>query len=335
MLEPVNFSSGPPRLLRHLVFVSRGELVMRRHVLRGFTLVELLVVIAIIGVLIALLLPAIQAAREAGRRAQCQSNLRQIGIAFSNYESVHKRFPPGREGCDGSGPSNCPRHWGASGFVMLLPFLEESTLADNIDPDLPLWRADGDWRNSQRNQQVIQAQPAVFVCPSDPANKLVEFYGAPMAVGHYALMMGSRGPLGGNAFNTHKYDNNGMFYYFARFRIRDVIDGLSKTIFAGEVVAPDTGASSNVWTLGNRSLDSLRNAYNPPNTFPGQEFLQSFGGTNGEPYNGAFASRHPGGCHFVFGDTRVVFLNENIDLAVYQALATRRGGETIPSNIGL
>ena len=111
----------------------------------GFTLVELLVVIAIIGVLVALLLPAVQAAREAARRAQCQNNLRQLAVAALNHEGTHKHLPPGRYGCDGAGTQNCsPNAWSraASGFLPMLPFLEEQMLYDSIDFN------DGPWKTT-------------------------------------------------------------------------------------------------------------------------------------------------------------------------------------------
>src|SRR5688500_11603163 len=104
---------------------------------RAFTLVELLVVIAIIGILVALLLPAVQAAREAARRMQCSNNLKQIALGMQNYHDTYKTFPPGRMGCDGSGPGNCTGgpdiiRAGTSGFVCLLPFVEQRQLYDGM-----------------------------------------------------------------------------------------------------------------------------------------------------------------------------------------------------------
>ena len=97
---------------------------------RGFTLVELLVVIAIIGILIALLLPAVQAAREAARRSSCTNNLKQLALAMHNHESTYKEYPAGREGCDGAcNPKNGP---GTSGFVYILPYIEQQNLYDQF-----------------------------------------------------------------------------------------------------------------------------------------------------------------------------------------------------------
>ena len=119
---------------------------------------------------------------------------------------------------------------------------------------------------------------------------------------------------------TTSYRNNGAFIYRRSRRNNDIRDGLSNTIFLGEVVRPDTWESSNIWTLARGNLDCLRNTTNPVNTLPGY-------GIAVFNLNGAFASWHPGGAVFAFGDGHVEFVNERIDFSVYQAYSTIDGEE--------
>src|SRR3954470_8926330 len=183
----------------------------------GFTLVELLVVIAIIGILVALLLPAIQAAREAARRMSCSNNLKQIGTAEQNYEGVHKVFEPARPGPDATGANEVVmvgfppgyraqgkkgyERTGVSGFVLLLPFMEDQALYDKFDID----RGDGvwlssyagiTWRNPEK-EKAIATRPSVMVCPSnltEPKTTLHDDWGEIPATGTYAFCAGHRGP---------------------------------------------------------------------------------------------------------------------------------------------
>ena len=312
------------------------------RVSRGaFTLVELLVVIAIIGILVALLLPAVQAAREAARRSQCINNLKQFGVALQNHHDVFKKLPPGRISCDNSGPVSLGcgsggkpdvQRVGTSGFVLLLPFLEEQALRDLIvDPDgkkgIGFWlRSPTTW-HTPANMQAVAQRPQVFVCPSDMAEPFAitaEYpaggYGVPAgvraAVGSYALVTGTIGVA--NGAGDLKYANTGLFYYVVQHKFKDCTDGLSKTMMVGETVDGHTSQSSNIWSRAIRVIDSQRATDNPLNTWPGLPTYNDFG--YGIKVNGAFASRHPAGCQFLFGDTHVEFLSENID----QALIHRR-----------
>ena len=301
----------------------------RRSRLRGFTLVELLVVIAIIGILIALLLPAVQAAREAARRAECTNNLKQIGLALANYETGLRCYPPGRLGRDGSS-SPTPDRVGTSGLVMVLPQLELQTLYDRFD------FTDGPWAYSSTwvavNAEAIGQSVDTFLCPSDTSEPYSEqpaigstydTGGNPAATGNYALCTGSLGPPNSTEV---KYENDGVFYYLKAHRPRDVADGLSSTIFAGEVIETHTSASSNIWSRAVRLMDCQRSTHNALNTQPGEPEYWSGYGFN---VNAAFASKHPAGANFVFGDGHVTFLGENIDLLTYRALSTRAGSEIV------
>jgi prepilin-type N-terminal cleavage/methylation domain-containing protein/prepilin-type processing-associated H-X9-DG protein len=312
---------------------DRCRLGFRRHRL-GFTLVELLVVITIIGILIALLLPAVQAAREAARRAQCANNLKQIGLAFANYESTHKIYPPGRVGCDAPGqfPSLCKGtavvSASTSAFVQILPQLELTNIYDlfapfakgALQPNASDSTTTG-W-NTPAVLQGMTMRPGVYVCPSDTSKPIGTFYDYtyPTAVGSYALVEGTISAFSGQ----NKFQNNGMFMYARTRRVSDVKDGLSNTMFVGESTENDSPAQPNIWTHAERDLESLRNTgvrLNTPPPITGN-YMNA---------NGAFSSRHPGGGHFLFGDGHVTFLSETIDflmdstnhrVGVYQALST-------------
>ena len=297
---------------------------------RAFTLVELLVVIAIIGILVALLLPAIQAAREAARRTQCLNNLKQIGIALHNYHDTLKTFPPGRMSCDGWTGGPCTGlldTWkaGTSGFVVLLPFLEQQQLYDlfgGFEEGAVYPIAGTTWRTADVDR-AMKTRPPVLVCPSDVSKPM----NGNDATGSYALVHGSRGPSWGMDQANLKHGNTGMFVYLGTYKMQDVLDGTANTMFAGEVIDAHTNESSNRWTVGSRHLDCLRSTENPLNTptGTGPYTLTAYGYT----CNGAFASRHPGGAQFLFGDGQVRFMDDAVDLSLYRALSTRAGNEAV------
>lgn len=323
---------------------------------RGLTLVELLVVIAIIGLLVALLLPAVQSARESARRNSCANNLKQIGLALSSYQASQGSYPRGT-GCDAGGDQSCGcsasssadgTRTGNSGFLLILPQLDQQTLFDAFD-----FASGGPWRwgtggsnageltNPARNGPAAATRPPVYVCPSDTSEPLTtttfpDIGGRLVATGNYALVHGRYGPSGSvpglpsgcngsQGFNNGvKVMNTGVFGYLLARSPAHVRDGLSNTMFAGEVIAAHTSDSRNIWSFAFRHCDSLRNTENPLNTPP------SLGITFENPIisspqkcNGAFASRHPGGGQFVFGDGRVAFLSDTISQATYRALSTR------------
>ena len=298
---------------------------MRKKTL-GFTLVELLVVIAIIGMLIALLLPAVQAAREAGRRAHCANNLHQLGLGLENYENAMNEYPPGRNGCDGINTGDCGKAGGSaehrnggSGWLLVLPYLEMS--------------AERDLCTEKQNAafpgyvfltppaSLYQTRPSVFKCPSDTAELL---YGA-RGTSSYAFVHGRRGPDEGISGNM-KVFNTGLFVYLHKIPRREVTDGLSHTMFIGEVYDGHRNDVPSRWTVASRHEDNLRSTVNPINTPPGKGITTS---PYGIALNGAMGSRHPQGAQFAFGDVSVRFLSDLISLSVYRAMSTRNGGETV------
>jgi prepilin-type N-terminal cleavage/methylation domain-containing protein/prepilin-type processing-associated H-X9-DG protein len=314
----------------------------------AFTLVELLVVIAIIGVLVALLLPAIQAAREAARRMSCSNNLKQDGVAIQNYHDVQKHYPPARPGPDGtdsrefqdfaqprgprSGGGKGYLMSGASGFVLLLPYMEQQALYDEFDIESGegIWLSNESgtsWR-TPRKEQAIGTRPETVVCPSSTtlpqSAELYQDWSVIPATGTYAFCTGHRGVNRWGCRPCHmKYHNSGIHLYYTLISIKQVTDGTSKTFSVGETIDGHLRDSSNIWTYAERYLNSLRVtevSLNSPTGIEGQPC-----GDNPAVNNGAFASNHPGGAHFLFGDGHIEFVSENIDLDTYQNLSTIAG----------
>ncbi|MDX1947909.1 MAG: DUF1559 domain-containing protein [Pirellulaceae bacterium] len=316
---------------------------MRRSSFRspaGFTLVELLVVIAIIGVLVALLLPAVQAAREAARRTSCVNNLKQIALGLQNYVDSNRVLPPGRLGCDcntsvadGCGTRAASTRPATSGFGLMLPQLEQQGLYDQFGWRLgavsPATGCGGTedtagWQTAAVTA-AMKMRPKVFVCPSD-ISEAISKVDSDYATGTYAFVHGTQGP----SFTTSqamKHNNDGSFMYLRAIRLSEINDGLSSTLWVGEVLDSHTQESSNRWVVGGRHLDSLRSTENPINTKPGTgPFVLDL---YGYKCNGAFGSRHVRGSNFACGDGHVQFISDNINLTLYRALSTRAGGENV------
>jgi len=286
---------------------------MRNRERDGFTLVELLVVIAIIGLLIALLLPAVQAAREAARRMQCSNNLKQLGIAIHNYHDAYKVVPPSfRWRADGNGPSG---GW----IVRTLPFLEENALYQQfaalkfniVDPKaLPL----------------IQTILPQLRCPSDDSSGSLtdhqyQWEGTLVAQGNYKGCIGDPrmggGGVSGSQDRHMTTPNNGMFWrysYLNPVSFRKIPDGLSKTFMVGEDI-PEYNYHS-MWSYCNGDYSSCHQVLN---------FLPNPPTAADWPNTISFRSRHAGGAHFCFADASVHFIPDEIDFMLYRALSTRDG----------
>jgi prepilin-type N-terminal cleavage/methylation domain-containing protein/prepilin-type processing-associated H-X9-DG protein len=314
---------------------------------KGFTLVELLVVIAIIGVLVALLLPAVQAAREAARRMSCQNNLKNIGLGDQNHHSAKGNFAPARSGPD-STSKQAMRHLvtavdrsGASAFVHLLPFMEQQALFDRfaINENKGLWPAGitdpgQTWRDSSMypaRVEALSARPDVMVCPSSddealPVEARYENFDVIPATGNYAVVAGHRGLIFGN-FSVDacmlKHFNTGIHLYHTLISHRQITDGSSNTISFGEVIDSHLGENENVWTYCERYKSTFRMTDVAMNTPP--SIVGEIPGGKPPAVNGAFASRHPGGAQFAYGDGHVEFVDESIDFTTYQQLSTIDG----------
>jgi prepilin-type N-terminal cleavage/methylation domain-containing protein/prepilin-type processing-associated H-X9-DG protein len=267
----------------------------------GFTLVELLVVIAIIGILIGMLLPAVQQVREAARRTQCLNNLAQIALALHNYEYAFEHFPAGV--VDSKGPIlSTPQGQHVSFFVQLLPFIEQRGIADNFDVEAGTYAA----VNAPAREKVIPC----YLCPSTTTyQNLDETVGQSSYVGCHH---GSESPI--------DVDNNGVLYLNSKVSFADIYDGSSNTILAGEALKSDLDLG---WASGTRA--TLRNAsqilplsdwsIGPINT-----------GSAANDFVGGFSSSHPGAANFAFAGGSVKNLSFSIDPVVLETLGNRADG---------
>ena len=325
--------------------------IMRRSIRPrpGFTLVELLVVIAIIGILVGLLLPAVQQAREAARRMQCSNNLKQLGLAFHNYESSTKSFPINYAtrgklgfGNDGPGIANSGRSW----MQMILPYIEQNNLYNNIDFTVGLQpKSSAPTTPVGKNRIVAATVVPSFLCPSDDSNNNGKLTGrsdlnetsAPAdewAVTSYKGCAGNNwawgvfagvASVGKNAGSTDGLNLcdgtlcSNQTNVNATTKMRDLTDGTSNTFIIGEAMPG--------WSQWNWWYNP--NAVTATCAIPLNRVLKVPKNLGDWPNNYAFASRHSGGGQFALGDGSVRFVSDNTNTITYRALATISSGEIV------
>jgi len=295
---------------------------------RGFTLIELLVVIAIIAILVSLLLPAVQAAREAARRSQCVNNLKQIGLALQNYHDSVGILAPGYVSTFDTGGNDTGPGWGWA--AMLLPQFEQTPLFNAINFNLPV--------KALSNSTARSTNVAVFLCPSDTTAAAFSAVNRDVATGaaisnicqvapsNYVAMYGNGepGPAG-----------DGVFFRDSRVGLRDITDGTSQTLAVGERShrlgeATWTGSVTGaiLFPTDNDNIGRYR-----AETSSGMVLGHVGEGKGpGDPRSdvNTFYSLHSGnGVNFLFADGHVQFLRATMAYPTYQALATRAGAETI------
>lgn len=301
---------------------------------RGFTLVELLVVIAIIAILMGLLLPAVQMAREAARRAQCGNNIRQLGLSLHMQHDNKNRLPPGWDTLGWT--------WGA----FSLPFIEQGNLYDTLVREE---FGPGNWdSNGGPNELAASFLAPTFRCPSHTILDHYNYNGIPERVP--TEYRGNSGTVSSSddastvtlpgTISLESLDQDGVFYACSRTRFSDITDGLSNTVFLAESLTdPDfvkDGQGMDHWFVGSPQADPCR----CDGGNGGTEFTEVVGSaavrmnlrlrepaSNGYLMEMSFGGYHIGGVFFQFGDGSNKFVNEDIDFAVYQSMFSRNGRE--------
>ncbi len=298
---------------------------------RAFTLIELLVVIAIIAVLVALLLPAVQGAREAARRAQCVSNLKQIGLALHNYEGANLVLPPGYvSNFDAQGNDTGPG-WGWA--AMLTREFEAGPIFNAINFNLAIEAS----ANMTSRLPVIN----IFLCPSDPTANAYWAVNRNATTGAPVQNICQVAPsnyIGVYGISEPGPSGEGLFFRNSRVAIRDITDGTSQTLAVGER-SHRLGEATWVGSVTNAVMFPTDNdpiGRYRTETSSGMVLGHAGEGVGPGDPNGdvnQFYSQHSGrGVNFLFADGHVAFLKSTMNYQIYKALATRAGGETIPSD---
>jgi prepilin-type N-terminal cleavage/methylation domain-containing protein/prepilin-type processing-associated H-X9-DG protein len=302
---------------------------------RGFTLVELLVVIAIIGILIALLLPAVQAAREAARRSQCSYNLKQIGVGMHNYHDTYKTLPIGAFSC-------CWGTW----KVPILPYIEQQALFDQYSEGPKCDNSVPNRYGHAVNLPVTTAQGlSAFYCPSDQPNSPIgDIQSHNYVINFGNTGYGQQGNLNGVLFGRAPFrrvtSNCIGGKDLMSFKFATITDGLSNTFLAGEVIIGQgrdlrgfswwsDACQFTTYLAPNSPLpDRIYTAYYCNNNPPNPPCAAS---SSSDPTMFAARSHHPGGVQVVFCDGSADLMSDTIDIDTWRALSTSQGNEPIGS----
>jgi prepilin-type N-terminal cleavage/methylation domain-containing protein/prepilin-type processing-associated H-X9-DG protein len=326
----------------------------------AFTLVELLVVIAIIGILVALLLPAVQAAREAARRIQCTNNMKQCGLALHNHENSLRAYPAGALGWPppGTVPFNYLYH---TAQAQLLPYLEQAEIHNSIDFTLR-------WMNPANATPVAKAAVPAYICPSDNSQGRVFQTNGPFGPGgatvvfehsrsNFVVCFGTTQmcPVPGGIEQPLPHEDistDGAFYLEIGRSVNEFEDGLSHTAVGSELLAgqdlpknaggPHHYDNRGVWYNFFDGGFNYEHRFTPNSSNPDlvshpatctlagiPDDMPCSGGAALEDIYTSARSKHPGGVNVLFGDGHVAFFQDGVNFLVWQAIATVAGGESV------
>jgi prepilin-type N-terminal cleavage/methylation domain-containing protein len=337
---------------------------------KGFTLVELLVVIAIIGILVALLLPAVQAARESARRAQCTNNLKQLGIALHNYTDATRKFPPSTmqatPQAGGFENGTLGEFFAFGSLALLMPYMEGNTVYNTMDFRQPIYVPGGGsdgYNISPANTLAAGTLVPMYLCPSDQFRSVSSDYGvAALGPVNYAACVGT-----GINFGS-PFDTDGPFYAQSSTSPADLLDGLSNTAAFSECLL-GTGPENAVGSVPNNDIQSIYAFIPGPvsnaacaaaglwNSTNNKGFLWLVGELRCTSYNHYYTpnqviwdcigfdpdngyattgwhaarSRHPAGVNLTLADGSVRWVSTDINAFIWRAMATRAGRESLTS----
>jgi prepilin-type N-terminal cleavage/methylation domain-containing protein/prepilin-type processing-associated H-X9-DG protein len=289
----------------------------------GFTLIELLVVVAIIGVLIGLLLPALQKVRESAARTRCGNNLKQIGLACQAYHDANLTLPPGYT-ASAPYPSTSPG-WGWAAY--LLPYIEQDNIYRQINFDSPM-----------EGQAIIESTISTFLCPSDtPPESPFAVTDATFRILCTAAPSSYAATCGSDASEVDDATGNGIFYRNSKIRLTEITDGTSNTAMIGDRAWADTQGIWGGVADGAVTRPGLTNPWTNT-TGPAQCLVLAHNNwinikTDADGGLDDFSSKHPGGANLLFADGSVRFIHSitsdgPVHLAFW-AMGTRAGGEVI------
>ena len=301
---------------------------------KGFTLVELLVVIAIIGILIGMLLPAVQQVRESARRSSCSNNMRQLALGLTGYRSTFEHFPSGNMSSRNLSFDRAITSHGINWSCLILPYIEQQAQYDNVFEESNGFSFLNDAFNSAEGENVLP----IYICPSCPMADInpirnPDRHAKSNYVGIWGTNVGASGtdytqvvPNGDTVYDDSIH--NGIMFLDSEISLNDIKDGVSNTFVLGErdgaPITPTLTREAATW-LGSRQANWQNQSLGPCSS-QADLIINSVVSNNNNRF-ASISSQHTGGANFARADGTVQFVSEMVDGIAYEAMATRSGGE--------